>query len=177
MSHITVEVPPLSRQAIRDYTNRLRNHLNWKKPYFPIVEVLELALYKLEDDYEFLVEDVDEMGTDHGRTYPDQKVITVRLDVYEGACAGKGRDRMTLAHELGHFLMHRQLPLTRRVERETIPSYKSSEWQANCFGGELLMSANHVHNCEDSYDASELFGVSIEAANYQWGIFVKDKII
>jgi hypothetical protein len=44
----------------------------------------------------------------------------------------------------------------------------SSEWQANCFGGELLMSVDHIHLCRDSWDAMLLFGVSLEAADYQW---------
>lgn len=156
---------------------RFRKHIRCEEPYFPILEVVEFLLYALDDEYEFLVEDINEMGSDHGRTYPDQKVISVRLDVYEGACAGRGRDRMTLAHELGHFLMHRQLPFNRRVDSKTIPSYRSSEWQANCFGGELLMTASHVHLCKDPQEATELFGVSYQAAEYQWGKFIDEGII
>lgn len=177
MSHITVEVPPWSRKQIRDLARRFRKHIRCEEPYFPIVDVIEFVLPKLQHDFEFIVEDMDEMGADHGRTYPDSSEIIVRADVYEGACKGNGRDRMTMAHELGHFLMHRDLPLNRRVERESIPSYRSSEWQANCFGGELLVAAEHAHLCKNSEEAAGLFGVSQLAAEYQWEKYQKEKII
>ena len=35
-----------------------------------------------------------------------ENCIKIREDVYERAIKGYGRDRFTLAHELGHFLMH-----------------------------------------------------------------------
>lgn len=34
-------------------------------------------------------------------------VIRVRSDVYERACENHGRDRFALAHELGHYSLHR----------------------------------------------------------------------
>lgn len=46
------------------------------------------------------------MGECHGITYPDRNEIQIRQDVYDRAIAGSGRDRLTLAHELGHLLFH-----------------------------------------------------------------------
>ena len=84
---------------------------------------------------------------------------------------------MTMAHELGHLIMHSNLPFSRQISRENIPAYKSSEWQANCFGGELLISAEHIYKCSDINEVVELFGVSHNAAEKQWEAFTKDKII
>jgi len=55
-----------------------------------------------------------------------------------------------------------------------IPNYRNSEWQENCFGGELLISAAHVHLCENALQASEQFGVSLEAAECQWRVFRRE---
>lgn len=176
MAHITVEVPPLSRKQIREIAYSVRKVLRWDEPYFPIVEVIEHLLPRLDENFVFIVETASEMGDEHGRTFPDENVIMIRDDVYEGACDGQGRDRMTMAHELGHLILHEGLPLSRRVPRETIPAYRSSEWQANCFGGELLISAQHINQCADYLDAITLFGVTDEAAQTQWEAFLKDKI-
>jgi len=60
---------------------------------------------------------------------------------------------------------------------ESIPAYQSSKWQANAFGGKLLISADHIHECPTPYEATLIFGVSIEAAVYQWHKFEKDRLI
>lgn len=48
---------------------------------------------------------------------------------------------MTIAHELGHFLLHSHQPpkICRTVASKEIPAYKSSKWQAKVFAAELLM--------------------------------------
>lgn len=82
-------------------------------------------------------------------------MIRLREDVYIGACKGRGRDRLTLAHELGHFIMHNESSIVfskPKIDGE-MPKYYNSEWQADVFAGELLapsyliagMSANEVH--------------------------------
>lgn len=137
------------------------------------------------------------MGNNHGITFPDKKLMFIREDVYEGAANGVGRDRLTIAHEFGHLLMHTRPVMARKSFREgaylkaafsclgiankpakaETPAFRSSEWQANCFGGELLMSADHIHHCKDSWDAMQLFGVSLEAADYQWRKYRNEGIV
>lgn len=48
---------------------------------------------------------------------------------------------MTMAHELGHLLYHEKQNISyARFEGEAnIPTYRNPEWQADAFGGELLM--------------------------------------
>ena len=50
-----------------------------------------------------------------------------------------------------------------------IPNYRNSERQANCFGGELQISAEHVYLCENAEEVSKLFRVSLEAEEYHSG--------
>jgi hypothetical protein len=177
MTGACIEVPPLKRREIRKVAQDLRDSLCIDQPFFPIMEVLEFALPNIFPDFALVIETSEDMGQNHGLTYPDKGVIKLRDDVYINACNNKGRDRLTAAHELGHLLLHREIALPRKASPEDIEPFRDSEWQASCFGGELLMSYLHVNKCKDSKDASRLFAVSPEAAEYQWRKFKEDRII
>lgn len=170
-------VPPRSRAEIRGIAVGLRQHLSWSTPRFPIVEVLEHVLPTILDGYELQICAADELGVNHGLTYPDDNLIKIRGDVYERACDGEGRDRMTLAHELGHLVLHRNLGLARLPADAAVPTYMDSEWQANCFGGELLVCATHMHLCSTMTDVEIMFGVSGQAAATQWETYKREGII
>jgi Zn-dependent peptidase ImmA (M78 family) len=104
------------------------------KPSFPIVQFLDVLLPKHFPQFVLEILTPTDMGAAHGLTYPDQHVIRVREDVYERAYQGEGRDRMTLAHELGHYILHSGLGLARMPAHESIPAYQDSEWQAKPSG-------------------------------------------
>ncbi len=97
---------------------------------------------------------------------PWEHTIIVRQDVYDVACEGVRRDRFTLAHELGHYLLHPNPGLARQapVARESIPVYRSSEWQADYFAGSLLMPIELVKTCTSLEEIQERFGVSRDTA-------------
>jgi hypothetical protein len=181
MSNDSFEVPPLSRKAIREYTDRIRRQLEINEPWFPIVEVIELVVPSIFSGFYLDVRDQAEMaeqfGTGcHGMTFPDEKVMHIREDIYQRARRGEGRDRLTLAHELAHLLLHSGQRFARRASQETKP-FRQSEWQANCFAGELLVSYRHIGTCQSPEDVAGLFGVSVAAAATQWASFRKDGLI
>ena len=163
-----VRVRPRSRAQLRNTADQLRSFCRVKGPYVPIVEMLELHLAKLGVVYEYVSK--TEMGNNHGVSFPDQGLIRIREDVYERACAGEGRDRLTIAHEVGHVILHGNLSLARSATnpRQMRP-FESSEWQANAFAGELLMPLRWIlSRCHGPHDLSHTFGVSAIAANTQW---------
>jgi Zn-dependent peptidase ImmA (M78 family) len=84
---------------------------------------------------------------------------------------------MTLAHELGHNVLYPGAGFARMTRAESIPAYRSSEWQANAFGGELLISADHIHKCRNLSEAVLMFGVSLDAAAVQWKAFGRKGLI
>src|SRR5438046_857841 len=144
MSSESFIVPPLSRRNIREYADRIRQQLAIKEPYFPIVEVVELVLPRVIPG--FLLDICEEPEVTerfgrgcHGMTFPDERVMHIREDIYERARGGEGRDRLTLAHELAHLLLHSGLRFARRAPAGS-KAFVQSEWQANCFAGELLVS-------------------------------------
>ena len=73
--------------------------------YFPIVQFLENIFLVLISDFQLEIVPEREMGNKHGETYPSRNLIRIREDVYLGAVDGCGRDRLTIAHEIGHLFM------------------------------------------------------------------------
>lgn len=174
-----VEVAPLRRKDIRVFANRVREVFGIRQPYFQIVEFLDVVLPQIIPDFTLEVLPSDEMGNHHGLTIPDDEVIKIREDVYIGANKGSGRDRMTMAHELGHLLLHKkvQVGLARAQPGLSHQPYRNSEWQAKSFAGELLISSDHLKGCTHPAELELKFGVSAPAAEYQWKIFKKEGLI
>lgn len=94
MSGQDYRVPPLSRNAVRGLTSKLRSMLKIHDLYFPVIEMLEFALPQILPNFSFETASEKEMGGTHGLTMPQDSLIILREDVYEGAHAGNGRDRM-----------------------------------------------------------------------------------
>lgn len=159
----------ISRNDIRKMVYILKKKIGLENElYFPILQFVENILPLFIPDFQFEVVPVDEMGDKHGETYPAQKRIRIREDVYLGAAGGKGRDRLTVAHEIGHLFLHEDscIALCRMGSTEQLKPYEDPEWQANAFGGELLASSYLIKGMRDC-EVSEKCGVSISAARVQ----------
>lgn len=164
------EVPPLSRSEIRELALTLRKVLNINTGPFPIMDFVEFILPSLDKKFELNVLPVEQMGTDFGRTYP-RGAIQLREDVYIAASNGDPIHRMTVAHEVGHYFLHikNDLHFARNIANEKTPPYMSSEWQANCFGGELLVPYldKNIISQLSIEDVMKTYGVSRKAATLQ----------
>lgn len=157
-----VSVAPMSRKRIREFALEIRKSLGFKEIYeFPIVEFIEWYLPKMGLEYE--IKPVCEMNDTYGLTNTGNATLCLREDVYEGAVRGNPRDRFTLCHELGHFLLH--TPDRVSFARGDIPTYCNAEWQANTFAGEILAPYNLVCcmtpdeiacKCKMSYQAATI---------------------
>ena len=78
-----------------------------------------------------------------------------------------------MAHELAHFLMHREVSLARMKPSDDHPIYRDSEWQADTFAGALLMSSSHLSSFETQYDAAEKCKITYSAAEVMWDKYEK----
>ncbi len=135
-------VQPLSRKEIREMAKFIRKIADQENElFFDIVRFLDVKLPKIDQDFSLIIEDEKSLGECHGLTYPDRNEIHIRSDVYYRASEGSGRDRFTMAHELFHLLQHTKenISYARIGGNEKIEAYRSPEWQANAFGGELLV--------------------------------------
>lgn len=162
-------VPPLSKLHIRNFATSLRHHLGLdRRSDFPIIDVLEFVLPQLMEGFVMQVCSREEMGANHGLTYPNKAIIKLREDVYEGAVEGKGRDRFTASHEFGHMLLHANVSMARSTGPVGHQIYEDSEWQADRFAAELLMPVGTVQMCRSIYEVTEACRVSHPAAEIRW---------
>ena len=137
--------------------------------YFPIVEILDiLGEFFGNFNYE-IVEDDTFPENIHADTDIRTGTIRIKQSVYEGACVGEGRDRMTIAHEIGHYFMLCRcgFRLERNFTNKKVPPLCDPEWQAKCFAGELLVPAHLVWDMSAEEIAMEC-GVSYDAALIQY---------
>ena len=91
--------------------------------------------------------------------------MRIRSDVYEGAVKGRPRDRFTLCHELGHYILHQ--PEFMSYARGDIPRYRQPEWQANTFAGELMAPYDLVKDMSIE-EIMKKCGMSRQAATIQY---------
>ena len=154
---------PRSREKIREIADMVRSVC--KGACFPVVHFLEYVMPQIDDDFIFRVVENSELPDCMAKTIPKEKMILVREDVYNGAIAGNGRDRFTLAHEIGHYFLHQDIEVAYHRRDENLEPYKKPEWQANVFAAELLMSREAIRNmsideivrkCKVSYKAAQI---------------------
>jgi len=161
-------VQPCSRTDLRFSAMQLKSVFGLEnRLYFPVMRLLEVLhlpfpLFSYE-----VVEDREFPEDKHAHTDVTNHVIAIKQSVYDGAHEGNGRDRMTIAHEIGHYflLCERGFQLQRCFSERPMPAYRDPEWQAKCFAGELLVPAHLVsgmgvdevvNKCGVSWTAAEM---------------------
>lgn len=141
------EAKPVSRKTLREMANMVRERfsINKEQLYFPIIEILE-SLAVSSDDFDLEIMDISELPHEEARTYPNKNKIEIRTDIYDLATINDGRSRLTIAHELGHLLLHTEenVSFSRVSDIKQLPAYKNPEWQASAFAGELLIPKHLV---------------------------------
>lgn len=174
MSSVCFKVPPRSRESIERVATSLRDALRIRQAMFPLLPVVESILPAVMPDFSFEVKEHHEMGDAHGLTFPERQEIWLREDVYEGVRRSKGRDRFTLAHELGHLLLHDQPGLARTPSApRSLRAFEDSEWQANNFAGFLLVPREVALKTPNALELSVACGVTLDAARVQLEILKK----
>lgn len=120
---------------------------------------------------------ITEMGENEGLTFPENRRIYIREDVYEAAYLGSPRDRFTVVHEAGHALYHTPDNIVHSRNKSEIKSYECPEWQANTFAAEFLVPRMLVQPNMTPSDISNVFNVSREVADIQYRQYLKAGII
>ncbi len=173
------EVPPKSRLDIRVLANRLRTFLNIQEVICVDIVLLLERLHLHDDDFTFAVVPDDEMKGCYAETISEENMIRVNETTYLGAINGNNRDRFTLAHELGHYLLHADeevVKLSRKTSSGCMstPCYRKAEWQANTFAGEFLVSEHLVEGMSPLMISLKC-GVSMKTAEIQHREYAKRK--
>ncbi|EHR5477003.1 ImmA/IrrE family metallo-endopeptidase [Vibrio parahaemolyticus] len=103
------------------------------------------------------------LGEEEARAYPDEGYIAIRKDIYDQLEDGCGHAKFTIAHELGHLVMHQGIrPSFARGNHEI---FEDSEWQADEFASEFLIDSSLVDvEVDTPATVSKRFGVTEHAA-------------
>lgn len=165
---MNVAAEGLSRVQIRKITTNLRKMIGCEeRSYFPIVEFIEWVMGDPDNDFDYEIVSTDEMEGMYGNMNTGANVMRIREDVYEGAIKGVPRDRFTLCHELGHYLLHQPERISHA--RGNVPAYQNPEWQANTFAAELMAPYRLIQNMTVD-DIMMKCGMSRQAATIQYNI-------
>ncbi|MDL5377132.1 ImmA/IrrE family metallo-endopeptidase [Exiguobacterium mexicanum] len=170
MTQSQYKTKPLSRKDIRDIAFVLRGIFGQgMNMNLDIIDVLEAGMFNFFGEaYELQIVDRDEMH-EYALYLPDIKTIVIREDVYEQALKGNPRHRFTIAHEIGHAVLHNDIRKLARIQGKlpNIKAYENPEWQANEFAGELLAPAHLIADL-DVDQIVEQCGVSWSVASHRF---------
>ena len=158
---------PRSTSDIEMIADRIRETLNLKSNlYFPVINFIENVLTNVDAGFNYeYVSKIDMPPNTYAYYNSTENVMYIRDDVYDAACMGDGRHRFTLAHEIGHYLLHSEgVCLSRSVNESEIKPYLNPEWQANTFASALLMPRSLIKSMTVKQIADEC-GTSFQAAS------------
>ncbi len=98
---------------------------------------------------------------------PITQTLKVRDSVYDGAFNDNTRDRFTIAHEIGHAILHTNVTQSYARFNQKPKAFEDPEWQANEFAANLLLPLNDISSTDNAYHLSNKYNVSIDVANIQ----------
>jgi Zn-dependent peptidase ImmA (M78 family) len=159
-------VDPLSEADIRAAAEKLRAVLyDGGHKYVDVIDLIERKMPILFENFRYEIVGNDELPDREAEFNPYEYCLRVREEVYEKAFAHDGHCRFTLAHELGHFFLHRNqtLAFARYSENGEIPPFRNSEWQADMFARHLLVPLGLARGMSVAAIAA-VFEVSLEVA-------------
>ena len=168
------EVTPRGRVEIEKLAEKVRLYAQTKgyvthSGYLDVIRLMEEGgMFSNQENGNYLeVVDDNELPGAFAQTLPNG-IIRVRESIYNKAIDGNGHARFTIAHEIGHFIMHRKQIHMARKANDNTKIYCDSEWQADEFAGRLLVPTNEIRQYSNAlysnlYVADEIaerYGVS-----------------
>jgi Zn-dependent peptidase ImmA (M78 family) len=170
-----IRVAPRSAKDIEALTLAWRDALGVPNDWAPdLLRLLEIALPRLPNlgQFALITRSDAEMGEAEAYTQFNPPHIVVRNSVYQLARQCDGRSRMTLAHELGHLVMHPGVSKLRTDFPEPSANkarpFELAEWQANKFASLFLMPLHVIREFASASQLSECCQVSLQAAQIRF---------
>ena len=159
---------PLGRRNLRIIARNFREKLGIEDVlYVNVLGILEWAMSLFFDGFEYEIVGQHELPKKrHADTDVVNRVIRIREDVYEKACNGDGQARMTIMHEIAHYLLIVVcgVKFARSFADERVKAYEDPEWQAKALAGEIMCDVRLVRHKTAEQIKAEC-GVSWTAAN------------
>lgn len=158
-----MKVPWISKEKIAlkatDLIDNFQSLAKYEvKPPIPVEDIIEryLGLKLLYDDLEKIFGTKDALGA----TYVKSKIICINERLFENG--DEGRLVFTCAHEVGHWVLHRQYIEAQEKDapKQVIVSKRRNskepiEWQADYFASCLLMPEKEIREAFEKVCAPE----------------------
>ncbi|MBQ6907176.1 MAG: hypothetical protein IJQ28_02250 [Clostridia bacterium] len=166
---MTYIAEPIQRAELRALAKKIRKL--WQvedRLYIPVITILEKVMPLLFPpfSYEYVpIEDFSDKK--HGETDIVNHIVRIREDVYYGAIEGNGRDRMTVMHEIVHYilLVICGVKFERNFDNKDVITYRDPEWQAKALAGEIMCPHDKIKDLS-FLDVMIKCGVSEDAAKF-----------
>ncbi|MGN1167803.1 MAG: ImmA/IrrE family metallo-endopeptidase [Lachnospiraceae bacterium] len=172
-----------TEKELRKSANELRDTCDFldKEGYFDVLKYLENHLADSIPNFSFMIMDEEEANADPEmaiasavtKIFDGTVSLVVREEVYEAARRGNGRARYTIAHEIGHCILHSQeqdIILARYsntdYQKHNAVQQSDPEWQADVFASELLAPREMI-KALSTFEIMCRFGVSRPVAEIQ----------
>lgn len=175
MNNRGYKVKPRTTANIRKIAQGFKDVLKINKSYVPIVKLIEILHQKGIIELEIVAK--DDMPDEYGLSHPATGLIKIREDVYDKAVEGDGFARFTIAHEIGHFMLHRKQASYARSIGGKHKVYEDSEWQADKFAQELLIDERTLKNGATTVNIESEYGVSGKAAKISLRALTREGVI
>jgi len=113
------------------------------------------------------VAEIKELEDCAGFAIPEQGLVVLRHDVYEGLFKDSVFSRSTVVHELAHIALAHHVTLHRGATLGQHRFFEDSEWQANAMMAALMMPLEACNKARNAHELAEMCGTSVEAARYR----------
>jgi hypothetical protein len=167
-------VKKLSNDEIRKEVQLYMDHICKKYGdvrngiYVDLVKMYEyMAFDNINFNFSVLEDDTDEISDNIcALAEPDEGVIYLKQSVYNGAANGLTEHRHTLAHELGHLILHGNLPKNGFAKSLNSKHHytEDSEWQADIAALEILTDHRFIEKPITADVLSKKAGISLLTA-------------
>ena len=137
--------------------------------------VLEQVLPRAGFDY--VVADEHELLDCAAFTVPDQKIVVLRQNVYDGLFTQSAFSRSTVVHELAHIVLNHSVSLHRGATLGTHRFYEDSEWQAKALTAAVMMPIAVCKLARSPSHLAAMCGTSNEAARYRLQRLIKECLV
>lgn len=167
---LSVRVVARSKDQIKAAAKQIRAMLKIRVPKIDMEMLMESFINK--GWIEVCEQDDPRLTGKYALTYPDKDLILISEETYDAAVDGNGRARFTIAHEIGHFFLHRGQMSFARSSQGRHEIYEDAEWQADAFASYFLIDDSYLPKrpfLNTPAYISETFGTSYQAAE----IYVK----
>jgi Zn-dependent peptidase ImmA (M78 family) len=161
-------VPMRTWDSIQNTAYALRRSIGLEnRAWFPIMSLLDAYDKDPAAEFSLRAGDDSTMNGAEGYTDPFGAYIELHEDVMHDAWENDGRARFTAAHELGHLLLHTNIPvrLTRLSQPQLVAPHARAEPQANFFAACLLMPHYLIGEHDTERTMKKRFGVTYTAAS------------